>query len=587
MRLPASKRQAYIGGLRAMMREIDQVPKKLRVSNDGEPYSQIAALLSLFAGDEALAAAPGIPSASPQGLKCGAGYKTRMVIHEVPGTNVEPKAICVVGERQSSKCSASTIGVRAQGDGTWECATLSSFNLVPDNFKARLRTVPNQGSFLLKGFLFGNATEHFINGQPTAEVYAKRAAQAAPRRGLQIVLVDPSKMPPKPADPAAARAIAKRDAERARLEAARTRGTTATTAAAVAAPVSAQFRDRTNYQAVDNDGSAAIVVTPVETTVAAAVSTGPTESPDGSAGPSEELANSPEVSDDENGSSVQASALFQTCGPPAEKTCDADKVEKARQQYATDPNPDCIYAGSISNYQDGKKRAYKCVAPSQFCYGSMTCARANGERLKADYSCATNQVICNPLLFGVQADGKSPFCIEKGAQATSTCDETSKADKGAVSPLGQTHAGLKEAWNDFSDHLYKMCNENKIAAALHCAECDVITKRLFALNVAARSVASCGAAIKFEDSQCDADGKCRGLPGQPAATGGKAGARGVSDTGSKRFEIRGDREVSSVKPEPGSEPKSDSNTTIPVHSTSDVKPKAVDSVFEMPAPRTK
>ena len=172
-------------------------------------------------------------------------------------------------------------------------------------------------------------------------------------------------------------------------------------------------------------------------------------------------------------------------------------------------------------------------------------------------------MICNPLLFGVQADGRSPFCVEKSAQATLACDSASSADDGAVTPLDQEHAGLKEVWNNFADRLFKMCHQNKIAAALHCAECEIATKRLFALNVLARDVESCGAALKFEEAQCDANGVCHGTPSGGARSGARR-TRAVSSSETKRVGARGDREISSVQDKKETDSKAGAYDTKPI-----------------------
>jgi hypothetical protein len=616
MRLPKAKRQAYIRGLRAMLKEIDRLPKKLRAAGDMPARtSQIATLLSLFAGDEAFAeeSVPeheaGVPYIGPKGsVTCGPGYNARVPVPRIAGVNgqsIDPASyMCMVGGRQTKRCGSGLIPVRQDQDGSFECATLKSFNRAPDALKVRARQVRHFDS------LFDHSTKTFSTGYPSSESLSKRARAA---RAAQATAPAAAGAVAATTVPAAV-AEARREAEQARARGAsapahppgvsapatgvpggRARsaevgtGTTAPSAPSSGAASGAGPRETTSYEAVDNDGSGAILVTPVV--------------------PHDHLADSggPEVSDETEGEgTTQASAEFGACEPQAENVCDGSSVEQARRQYASDPDPDCIYAGGISTYQDGRKRAYKCIAPSQFCFGSTTCTNSTGERMSADYSCEQGQVICNPLIFGVHSDGETPFCIEKSAQATATCDDESRADEGAVTPLDQEHAGLKEAWNDFSDRLFKMCHQNKIAAALHCAECDIITKRLFALNIAARDVKSCGAAIKFEDSQCDADGKCHGLPGRRDDRGSEGGssrsggARSVSDirgvgeeelaegdfasettvVGTKRFEIRGDRGISSIgAPTPALKSK--------VHSMSDVAPKSVDSVFNTPYSRPK
>lgn len=233
-----------------------------------------------------------------------------------------------------------------------------------------------------------------------------------------------------------------------------------------------------------------------------------------------------------------------SCSPESAnaETCDATKIEDARRKYVSDANPDCIYAGGVTGYENGQKRSFKCAPPHAFCFASRNCQSDAGEAMKPDYTCGSSKVICNPLLYGVKSDGKTPFCVSREARATSTCDDLSSAAEGAVQPLDQTHAGIREAWNDFADRLYKICHSNETAKVLHCEECQIVRKRLFALNVAARDVANCGDAIKFENANCSADGTCQGRPGaKPKSTAG-ANASGAVTSNDASPSSRSDRQ---------------------------------------------
>lgn len=231
------------------------------------------------------------------------------------------------------------------------------------------------------------------------------------------------------------------------------------------------------------------------------------------------------VADEAAGSETAVSVTLAQCSPEsAIETCDAASTEDARRKYLSDSNPNCIYAGNVTKYDDGVKRMYRCEAPREFCFGSTGCKNDAGEKQKADYSCGAGQVICNPLLFGVKSDGKTPFCIPRQTTATSSCDELSKSEE-SVQPLDQDHPGIQEAWTDFADRLESVCRSNETAKILYCEECQVVKKRLFELNVAARETSTCGAALKFEASQCDDKGVCKGRPGaKPVVRPGTATA---------------------------------------------------------------
>ncbi len=190
---------------------------------------------------------------------------------------------------------------------------------------------------------------------------------------------------------------------------------------------------------------------------------------------------------------------LRTCEPKAQVTCDADAIEDARRRYVSDSNPDCIYAGSVVGYEGGVKRSFKCEPPRSFCFGSSSCRSDSGEAMSPAFSCGMKGVLCNPLLFGVQSDGKTPFCVDRTANATLSCEARSSEDPEAVQILDSEHAGVREAWDEFAGRLNQLCEGNATAKTLHCEECQVIRERLFKLNAAARDVETCGAALKFEE----------------------------------------------------------------------------------------
>lgn len=225
-----------------------------------------------------------------------------------------------------------------------------------------------------------------------------------------------------------------------------------------------------------------------------------------------EVARTATVSDKKREPSQESTSTesLSECSPDQElpASCSSGNIEKARRQYEQDPEPFCIYAGGISRYKDGQKRSFACAAPFKFCLSSPDCTNNLGEPAKADFECPSDQVICNPLIFGLQEDGKSPFCVSKQSQATQSCDQLANTEKSAVHPLLSTGesasgwkntTGLREAWNEFANRINRMCHENKTAKVLQCRECHVIKQRLFNLNKAARNISSCGQALQYEE----------------------------------------------------------------------------------------
>jgi hypothetical protein len=135
----------------------------------------------------------------------------------------------------------------------------------------------------------------------------------------------------------------------------------------------------------------------------------------------------------------------------------------------------CLYGGNISSYSTPTPQKNKCAK-----------VRKSKANPAAEKECAEKgQIICNPLVFGYgkDKDGKytEPICVDDGEEATEECDKKAPPDN--VNQLfDQDWAGLKESWNAFVKDLKNICTEDQASAQFHCKECNVVYKRLFALN---------------------------------------------------------------------------------------------------------
>lgn len=483
--------------------------------------------------------APGLPYRQENAIRCGNGLLAVRPSagpggRDVGSTNPDVY-VCISKERGREACRPGTIAIKQDDEGRFNCATIESFSRLALSAKVEARR-PNVRFVAINPLVVFQVKEtgrRFAAGEPSYESLSRQhpnktvQAAAAPLAGAGAKSVAdgatskpiqsaPTKFePPKLAydrsvfgdsavtsgtKPTVARPAARRvplavkpqptapGASAAPSEAGTTGGSGSS---ALSDPSSILIE-----ASAEADQPKAILVVPV-----------PTEKVTDDLSLTEPAAPAPETSPD------LTSCSSEIVNAPK---CDGEAVEAARRKYVSDANPDCIYAGSVTTYAGGQKQSYRCDPPHAFCFGSRTCKTDLGDSMKADYTCAASQVICNPLLFGVHADGRTPFCVRRDANATARCDETAAAETRAVQPLDQSHAGIREAWNDFADRVFKLCHSNEIAKTLHCDECQIVRKRLFDLNVAARDIQSCGAAIKYEASNCLADGLCHGRPATPA-----------------------------------------------------------------------
>ena len=494
------KRKAYISGLRAMMTEVSK--KSLHANaagNSAYPFSQIARLLALIDSNEALAdtlsSHPLMPYSGKTKVVCidpwkavKAGRDSSAVAGSSKDTN---DYVCAKPAHKGTLCSAELMPVNFDSKtDNFYCATLDSFNALSRENKSRAWEIP-KGTDPTNADAFIADTN--VNSYPDAKTlnpsFVVPSNSLALARAAGTTRASGAKTPAKPnvnlGTPAVGSSVPGRAS-----------GSSAGNASGNA---SGNAETKTAETSPASSASGAVKVDPLHSAVIKVAPGAAKETDAAVAG----------VDDKTTVVVTPVTTALTSCEPPSEtpKTCNPAEIEAARQKYASDKtDTNCIYAGSISTYPS-VKRAYGCKAPTTFCFGSSDCMNEDKSRKTPDYSCDSGQVICNPLIFGLDADGNR-LCVHTGAQATALCGSQADRLEGGLSLLDQTHSGLKESWNDFAEGLNQLCSTNQTAAALHCEECDVIRKRLFALKMASLDIATCGQAKKFEDANCDKDGKC-------------------------------------------------------------------------------
>lgn len=192
------------------------------------------------------------------------------------------------------------------------------------------------------------------------------------------------------------------------------------------------------------------------------------------------------------------------------KFCNEQTIKQAREKYYKGSTNLCIYGGNLSRYADGKFQTGNCEPRSEICFESMDCRKSpGGEKFKPAYQCPQDKVICNPLLFGIKADGKTPFCVSRGNSATSLCQDISERSEKAVHPFlmdrqGQKNMrtwpkidGFSSVWNQFAKLFNDLCFKNKEGADFFCHECHVMKKKMFEINIQAKGYSNCGEALSF------------------------------------------------------------------------------------------
>lgn len=190
---------------------------------------------------------------------------------------------------------------------------------------------------------------------------------------------------------------------------------------------------------------------------------------------------------------------------PDPKTCNDQSIASFREKFYRGPDNLCVYGGNLSQYANGEKKAGGCSPHSQFCVESLDCKNpATGDRWKPTFQCASNQIICNPLLFGIQSDGKTPFCVSRGPYATAHCEAASEnSDQGSWENI----TGMRDAWNMFAQSFNKLCAANSDGANFFCRECHSMKRRLYYMNARAKNLTRCQQTVDGAQSSRVSSGK--------------------------------------------------------------------------------
>lgn len=172
------------------------------------------------------------------------------------------------------------------------------------------------------------------------------------------------------------------------------------------------------------------------------------------------------------------------------KECSSESINEAREKFYRGPGQLCIYGGNLSQYKDKVKRKGGCQPPNSFCFDSLNCQSSGDKKITPQFSCDADQVICNPLIFGIQEDGVSPFCVSRGENATLDCssisEDPAKSFQALLNYKTGSNLGLMESWNEFKNELINICKKDKNSALFFCRECLNVKNRLTDLNLALR-----------------------------------------------------------------------------------------------------
>jgi len=161
----------------------------------------------------------------------------------------------------------------------------------------------------------------------------------------------------------------------------------------------------------------------------------------------------------------------------AGSTCDGKADDKTMQTYRQHGgDTTCIYAGNMSTYQDNTERkAGSCKKVSSMC---LTSSCTGDDKV----SCSgAKPILCNPMIFGFQKDGKHAYCVKAGGDATQACN-----DAAPPVDMGQddfTKKFSSDVWRDYADKFNAACVQDSEVVAAFCMECKALKVRLAALNL--------------------------------------------------------------------------------------------------------
>lgn len=489
MKLSPAKRMEYVNGIRALLVEIDR--EKFQGSSEvfkGE-VNRLKALLEAISPHEAEAATCSrIPVVTSKSITCNASCG--LVATRIQGDvldNTPSNFGCRDVNTTSLECKPGFYAIKQGPNGYFTCVTKESWAQIRDPKVKRNLSIPtmNAPTPLAQGFLKSMAPD------------VRASVEKALRQKATALR--------KHANPAKSEAVAGTKRKKRRASARKAKLESKATAGA-------------GTEAASESGTAG--------------------SAEAEAGIEDDNSPLPELGAQTQLTCENVDGVWQIKGLPEEPdpaTCSDESIAAAKAHYLRERTSDtaCIYGGNFTNYTTTKRRANKCMPRSKFCYGDANCLDPNdpSRTLPPAFTpCKANEVICNPLVFGLKADGESPFCVARGRQATQLCDQDSANAEKAVHPMqaldqgGKTGwkntSGFFESWNGFAEMFNKMCDvtaEGNVGARYFCRECHIIRKRLIALRakvVGGNDEKSCSFLVKCQTGQCVFDPNGAPIPSE-------------------------------------------------------------------------
>lgn len=126
--------------------------------------------------------------------------------------------------------------------------------------------------------------------------------------------------------------------------------------------------------------------------------------------------------------------------------------------------------------------------------------------------CASNETMCNPMVFGFQEDGKA-ICIKLGQNVTNQCQGRAQVlgnnpKKIAEQLMGKTEAtkkipidDLADRWREFREGLTALC-EPGASLEFHCNECATMDMQIRNMNMVSTCADKCGRVAAGSEAAC-------------------------------------------------------------------------------------
>ncbi len=177
------------------------------------------------------------------------------------------------------------------------------------------------------------------------------------------------------------------------------------------------------------------------------------------------------------------------CKDVGEITDEKAKSDLRGRFYAKKQKSDAVKAcnigGNWSQYRGGKRAPGNCSAVFEFCFAPGRCQIKEGKPLRCREK---GTGLCNPMYYGVQADG-SPICVAAKSDMSKRCEEAFPADKRLHDFLNLEQPGIREKWNREIDNFQKVCGSGISDATdradvqtVNCSACRFMAKKIANLN---------------------------------------------------------------------------------------------------------